>query len=40
MQPGDNFAVLANEDNDEGVPFYILQCQQPKHIVELDFEYV
>ena len=40
VQPGDNFAVPATEDNDEGVPFYILQCQQPKHILEFDLECV
>ena len=38
VQAGDNFAVLATEDNKEGVPFYILQYQQPKHIVEANFE--
>lgn len=27
VQPGDNFAVPATEDNDEGVSFYVLQCQ-------------
>ena len=40
VQPGDNFAVPAEEGNDEGVAFYILQCQQAKHVVEEDFECV
>jgi len=30
VQAGNNFVVLAALDNDEGVPFYILQCQAPK----------
>lgn len=38
VQPGDNFAVPPEEGNDEGVSFYVLQCQQAKHIVEVDFQ--
>ena len=37
VQAGDNFAVPAAEDNDEGVSFYILQCQGPKRILTEDF---
>ena len=40
VQAGDNFAVLAADNNDEGVSFYVLQCQKPKHIVEQDFDCV
>lgn len=35
---GDNFAVLAALDNDEGVSFYILQCQSPKHVLNETLE--
>ena len=34
---GDNFAVPAIEGNDEGVDFYILQCQRKKQIVREKF---
>jgi hypothetical protein len=37
---GDNFAVPAKEDNNEGVEFYILQCQRPKFFVKEPFECV
>jgi hypothetical protein len=37
---GDNFAVLADEGNDEGVPYYVLQCQRPKFLVHRAFECV
>lgn len=40
VQPGDNFAVAATEDNDEDVPFYILQCQTPKQVVGDNFDCV
>jgi hypothetical protein len=30
---GDNFAVLADEGNDEGMPYYIVQCQRPTFLV-------
>ncbi len=40
LQVGDNFAIPFAKNNDEGVSFYILQCQRPKHIVEEDFDYV
>ena len=40
VQVGDNFAVAASENNDEGVSFYILQCQIAKHIVQEDFDCV
>lgn len=40
VQPGDNFAVPAADNNDEGVSFYILQCQRPKHTVQHDFDCV
>jgi hypothetical protein len=35
---GDNFVVPAEEDNNEGVEFYILQCQRPKFFVKEPFE--
>jgi len=31
---GDNFVILAQEGNDEGIKLYILQCQQASHIVQ------
>lgn len=34
---GDNFAILAQESNNEGVELYILQCQQATHIVAKRF---
>ncbi len=34
---GENFAVPAQENNNEGVEFYILQCQQATHIVAQRF---
>ena len=37
---GDNFAVPAEEDNDEGVEFYILQCQRSRFVVKEAFECV
>jgi hypothetical protein len=40
VQAGDNFAVSAPPYNDEGVSFYILQCQTLKHIVQEDFDCV
>ena len=40
VQPGDNFDVPAAENNDEGVSYYVLQCQRPKHIVEHEFDCV
>lgn len=40
VQARDNFAVPASEDNAEGVSYYVLQCQRPKHIVEHDFDCV
>jgi hypothetical protein len=33
LQTRDNFAILAIEKNVEGVDFFILQCQRPKHMV-------
>ena len=38
VQAGDNFAVPAAPDNDEGVSFYILQCQTPKRILTEDLQ--
>ena len=38
VQVGDNFAVATSENNDEGVSFYILHCQTPKHIEQEDFD--
>jgi hypothetical protein len=40
VSTGDNFAVLANEGNDEGVPYYIVQCQRPKLFVQTAFQCV
>jgi len=37
LQIGDNFVVVAKEGNEEGVDFYILQCQQTKHVVQEPF---
>ncbi len=37
MCVGDNFAVLTHEGNNEGVEFYILQCQKTSHIVQERF---
>ena len=37
---GDNFAVLANVANKEGVEFYVLQCQRPKFVVSEAFNCV
>jgi hypothetical protein len=37
LQVGENFAVPAPEGNDEGVEFYVLQCQRAKFMVEEDF---
>lgn len=34
---GDNFVIPAEEGNDEGVEFYILQCQKEKFQVQEDF---
>ena len=36
LQVGDNFAILAEPNNDEGTQFYILTCVKPMHIVEED----
>jgi hypothetical protein len=38
VQVGNNFAVPATPDNDEGVLFYILQCLEPKRVVKENFE--
>lgn len=38
VEVGDNFAVPAPPGNDEGVAFYILQCQRKKFRVLEDFE--
>ena len=37
IQPGNNLAIPAEENNEEGVPFYILQCQIGKQCVQEDF---
>jgi hypothetical protein len=37
---GDNFVVPTEADNEEGVDFYILQCQTPKFIVVEPFKCV
>jgi hypothetical protein len=37
LRVGENFAVPAPEGNDEGVEFYVLQCQRAKFMVEEDF---
>lgn len=37
LKIGDNFAVVAEEGNPEGVLYYILQCQRPKFIVQESF---
>ena len=36
VQAGNNFAVPAAPDNDEGISFYILQCQTPKEMLTED----
>jgi hypothetical protein len=30
----DNFAILSQESNDQGIELYISQCQQASHIVQ------
>jgi hypothetical protein len=35
---GDNFVVLAEEGNEEGVQYYLLQCQWEKFVVQEEFE--
>jgi hypothetical protein len=40
LEIGDHFAVLAEDNNDEGVPYYILQCQRTKFVAGEDFECV
>jgi hypothetical protein len=35
---GDNFAVPVEVDNEDGVDFYILQCQRPRFVVTEPFE--
>ena len=37
VEVGDNFVVPAEEDNDEGVDFYILQCQRHREVVTEKF---
>jgi hypothetical protein len=37
---GDNFAISTEEDNNEGVEFYVLQCQRLKFFVKEPFECV
>ena len=38
VQVGDNFVVPAAPGNDEGVSFYILQCQGPKRVLQENFQ--
>lgn len=38
VEIGDNFMIPADEDNDEGVDFYILQCQGAKFEVLEEFQ--
>jgi hypothetical protein len=40
LQARDNFAVLTIEGNDEGIYFYVLQCQQAKFMVRESFQCV
>jgi hypothetical protein len=40
LEIGDYFAVIAKDNNDVGVPYYILQCQRTKFVVGEDFECV
>jgi hypothetical protein len=37
LQIGDNFAILAKEGNEEGIGFYVLQCQKAKYMVQEAF---
>lgn len=37
---GQNFVVLAEDGNCEGVPYYVLHCQRPKFVVRQAFECV
>lgn len=37
LQTRNDFAVIVIEGNVEGVDFYSLQCQQPKHMVSESF---
>jgi hypothetical protein len=40
LEIGDHFAILAEPNNEEGVPYYILQCQREKFIVGEPFHCV
>lgn len=33
----DNFAIVANQPNSKGVPYYILACTRSKFVVPLPF---
>lgn len=35
---GDNLAVPTEEDNNEGIEFYVLQCQHPNFFIKEPFE--
>jgi hypothetical protein len=37
VQVGDNFMIPAKEDNEDGVQFYVLQCQRTKFVLEETF---
>ena len=36
LEEGDVYAVIAEEDNDEGVDYYLLRCTRPKCTLEDD----
>jgi hypothetical protein len=39
VEVGDNFAVPTPPGNEEGVEFFVLQCQRKKYEVQVDFEF-
>lgn len=36
LAEGDDFAVIAEQGNDEGVDYYVLRCTRPKMFLEQD----
>jgi len=37
VQVGDNFMIPTKEDNEDGVQYYVLQCQRTKFVLEDHF---
>ena len=40
LEIGNHFVVFAEDNSDEGVPYYILQCHRTKFVAREDFECV